>query len=224
MPKKNSSYYLKNSSDLGWGENSVQLDKQRVDLLKKFVVGKRVLDVGCGLGVYVDFLTSWGKEAWGVDFVGEFIKKRDKPNFVRGRAEKLPFKDKEFDTVILFDILEHGDDQKILAEAKRVARSRILIIVPRVVDKNLADSGVVFRHYLDKSHLREYDRVMINSLSSAVKLKLRRLEVIHPLYNATIFLALFEGNIIWRKIIRKIVWSLLPKKAYPTEWFAVLDK
>lgn len=222
---KRANYYLKSSLSLGWDNNS-GLDKERLELIKKFIKGKKILDVGCGFGLYVDYLSKQGFDATGLDFVEEFIKKATlrRGTFIKGRADKLPFRNNEFDTILLFDILEHGDDIKILEEAKRVSKERILIIVPRKVDYQLEQSGVIFRHYLDKSHIREYEEKDIEKLAKSVNLKLTYIKAVHPLYNETIFLSLFDGSILLKKIIRKIVFLLLPKKIYPTEYFAVLDK
>ena len=227
MTKKSSGYYLDSAARFGWGEESAKLDKERVALLINFIDGSKVLDVGCGSGIYVDYLSSLGYQVWGLDFVEKFIegeKKNKKGNFVKGTAEKLPFEDNLFDTVFLFDILEHGDDKKILQQAKRVTSKRIIIIVPRVVDKELEQSGVIFRHYLDKSHLREYSEDDVKSLIKMVGLKLIYLKQVHPLYNETVFAALFRGPVLLKKIIRKIVLSILPIHQYPTEYFAVLEK
>lgn len=136
----------------------------------------------------------------------------------------MPFENHEFDTVILFDVLEHGDDIKILKEAKRVCKSKILIIIPRKVDSQLEQSGVIFRHYIDKSHLREYEERDIKDLGQKTNLKLSNLQEVHPLYNETIFLSLFDGPQILKKILRKITFFILPKSFYPTEYFAVFDK
>jgi len=48
-------------------------------------------------------------------------------------ARSLPFEDSSFDTVILGDILEHcqdGDAKKMIAEARRVGRKKIIITFP----------------------------------------------------------------------------------------------
>lgn len=227
MPKKPKEYYLKKSSFLGWGERGAILDSERVRLIDKYVAGKRILDIGCGAGLYVDYLVSQGFDAYGLDFVGQFIqeaKKSKKGIFVKGEAEKLPFKDNEFNTIILFNILEHGDDWKLLGEAKRVTKKRILVIVPKEVDRRLEQSGVIYRHYLDKSHLREYRKQDLENLAKNLGLKLTAIQPVHPLYNETIFLSLFSGPIVFKKIIRKIVFAILPKENYPTEYFAVFDK
>lgn len=223
---KLANYYIKASHSLGWDNNS-QLDKERLELIIKFTLGKKVLDVGCGYGLYVDYLSRQGFDATGLDFVNEFIKVAKitkKGSFFKGSAERIPFDDNFFDTIFLFDILEHGEDIRILKEAKRVSKGRILMIVPRKVDSQLEKSGVIFRHYLDKSHIREYERQDIEKLAIKANLKLIHIQTAHPLYNETIFLSLFDGPFFLKKLIRKIVFFFLPKKSYPTEYFAVLDK
>lgn len=221
---KSPKYYLQTAKTFGWAEGST-LDKERLELLKTFVSGRKILDVGSAYGMYVDYLVSEGFDAYGVDFVSEFIlnsKKTKKGEFVKARADKLPFKNKEFETAILFDILEHGDDLKILSEAKRVTKKRILIIVPKIVDHDLEQGGVIFRHYIDKSHLREYTKESLRDLINKVGLKVVYIREVHPLYNETIFLSLFSGPRNLKKIIRKLVFFILPKKKYTTEIFSVV--
>lgn len=222
---KPSKYYLQ-ALHLGWDKNSLP-DRQRLKLLNKFISGKKILDVGCGWGKYVDYLSKEGFDVTGLDFVKEFIswaKEFKKGTFIKGSAISLPFKNELFDTVLLFDILEHGNDKKILSEAKRVSKDKILAVVPRKVDFKLEQSGVIFRHYLDKSHLREYEKDDIKNLAKSVNIKLMQIIRVHPLYNETIFLSLFNGPLLIKKIIRKIVFFILPKTFYPTEYFVVFKK
>lgn len=219
--------YLKFSGNFGWGVESAKLDMERANLLRRFIVGKKILDVGCGSGLYVDYLSKQGFNVTGLDFAEEFIsfaKKERAGAFVLGGAQNLPFADKEFDTVLLFDVLEHVDDKKILMEAKRVAKKRILIIVPRTVDEELANSGMIFLHYIDKSHLREYIEEDVKALAKACNLRLVHIQPVHSIYNETVFMALFKGPTLLKKIIRKVILMFLSKKYYPTEIFAVMEK
>ncbi|MBI3109449.1 class I SAM-dependent methyltransferase [Candidatus Daviesbacteria bacterium] len=226
MDRKSPYYYLNSASYFGWGENS-KPDQERLRLIDRYTVGKSILDIGCGVGLYVDYVTSKGYEGTGVDFVSKFIDKAKETfrgNFIKDKIEKLPFWENQFDTSFLFDVLEHRDDVKLLKEAKRVTAKRILIIVPRQVDTFLEQSGVIFRHYLDKSHLREYEEKDLKKLAKNVGLRLTHCEKIHPLYNETIFLALFTGSVFLKKILRKLVFFILPKSKLPTEYFAVFEK
>lgn len=228
---RDTNYYLDNAVNLSWGEG--KLDKERLQILKTFIKGKKILDVGCGFGVYVDYLTRQGIETIGVDFVPEFIeeaRKNQQGTFLVAPADSLPFKKDSFDTVLLFDILEHGDDLKILAEAKRVARQRLIVVVPRVVDQSLSDSGVIFRHYMDKSHLREYEVQDLRVLAKKVGLKIKHLKKIQLLPNFAIFASLFRGSTasllinLFYKAMGKIVFMPFLRRDYFTEVLAVFDK
>lgn len=218
-------YYLENATDLCWGKG--KLDQERLQILKKFIKGKKILDVGCGVGVYVDYLSKLGFEAVGVDFVSEFIVKalkNQQGTFLVAAADKLPFKNKSFDTVLLFNILEHGDDKKILAEAKRVAKGRIIVIVPKVVDQSLADTGVIYRHYLDKSHQREYSIQDLKFLARKVGLKIELIKKTQLLPNFAVFAALFKGPTIIYKVIGKLIFLPFLRRDYSTEILAIFDK
>lgn len=219
-------YYREHSSELGWGNDVVRLDPERLELLNRYIVGHRILDVACGSGIYTDYLANLGCDAWGIDLVSDFIenaRKTKKGVFVQGEADKLPFKDGEFDTVLLFDILEHGDDIAMLQEAKRVASKRILVNVPRKVDTELEKTGLVFRHYIDKTHLREYQEKDLFQIAGMLDLKIVDFIPIHELDPILIYRALFSGKSILLKVVRKIIKILLTKKRYPTAYFMVLD-
>ena len=100
-----------------------------------------VLDVGCGEGV----LTSeWARRldsqghVVGVDLDDPALRdewsRRARPNleFRAVDATDLPFGRNEFDVVCAIEVLEHvPDPERTLAEMVRVARSHVLVSVPR---------------------------------------------------------------------------------------------
>lgn len=90
----------------------------------------RVLDVGCGLQPYRQFLDATQTEYVGVDRIGPLTN----PTVV-GAAEDLPFEDESFDVVLSTQVLEHLPDPLCaLREATRVLRrrGRIVLTVPGV--------------------------------------------------------------------------------------------
>ncbi|MGQ0502701.1 MAG: class I SAM-dependent methyltransferase [Panacagrimonas sp.] len=99
------------------------------------VVGESVCDVGCGTGYLLTRIQNRNgsnlKRLVGVDFV------LDDPllpgiEMLPAKVEALPFADGEFDTVICTHVLEHILDYRLaLSELRRVARRRLIIVVPR---------------------------------------------------------------------------------------------
>lgn len=89
--------------------------------------GKRILDFGCATGDYCLELKRLGYDCVAVDINEEYIKiARQKGVDARLIRDKLPFDDNSFDTVIMFELLEHlQEPDKILEEAKRVAKKNI---------------------------------------------------------------------------------------------------
>ena len=68
-----------------------------------------------------------------------------------GSATELPFDDGEFDTVVSSHVIEHvKDDEKAIEEMARVAKKRLLVVVPE---------GNVDAKNFGSKHLRYYDRV-----------------------------------------------------------------
>jgi SAM-dependent methyltransferase len=94
----------------------------------------RVLDIGCGIGTYVEKFAGCGAAAFGVDV--------DEDKLVRGHHEKkldtlalsvseaLPYAPDTFDGVLLHEVIEHvNNDRETLCEAHRVTKRGGVVIV-----------------------------------------------------------------------------------------------
>jgi ubiquinone/menaquinone biosynthesis C-methylase UbiE len=106
------------------------------------LMGAKVLDAGCGRGVLCEEMAKSTnhqgnhevtRQVSGIDVtLSDDLKNRKNIEFREGFLEKLPYGDKSFDTVVCTHTLEHVlDFEKCLAELKRVARLRLIIVVPR---------------------------------------------------------------------------------------------
>jgi len=95
------------------------------------VRGGSALDVGSGRGYLAGRLAGTaGRTVVGVDLQVEPAPGRVR--LVRAAGERLPFRAGAFDTVVCSHVLEHVQDAAAaLAELRRVARRRVVIVFPR---------------------------------------------------------------------------------------------
>jgi SAM-dependent methyltransferase len=110
---------MAHSQELTVGEEERAANRERAQrwllpLLSMLAApGKRVLNVGCGVGTDVVFLREHGWEAWGVnprdserermwEELGSL-----KRCFVVGVGEEIPFRDDTFDVCVSFEVIEH---------------------------------------------------------------------------------------------------------------------
>ena len=220
-------YYLEKTEQFGWGIKTVKINSDRAKLVKKYLKGNRILDIGCGSGIWVDYFARQGYEATGIDFVQEFIsraKKKYQGNFVTGGAEKLPFPAGSFDTVLMFSVLEHIDNQKkVLREAKRVGE-RLILIVPQKTPNILIKRGLVFKHRLDRSHKRVYTKNGIKKLLNIAAFKVKNIIKIERLPAISIFPELFIAPKLIRRLITRLFFWLFKEKNYYLELMVIADK
>ena len=120
-----------------WGRIHAETDNsiQCLEQIAAEVVGRSVCDVGCGSGFLIRYIRDRSaakpKRLVGVDIVTPAPAAGESIEFVEGKAEKLPFADNEFDTVVCTHVIEHILDYRAaLAELRRIAARRLIIVVP----------------------------------------------------------------------------------------------
>ena len=87
--------------------------------------GKRVLDVGCSYGAFVNFAIQQGCDAYGIDFNDEHIKAGQSllglgERLIAGDIKSLCIKkdwDQKFDLVTLFEVIEHVENPKEIIQS-----------------------------------------------------------------------------------------------------------
>ncbi|HZI51401.1 MAG TPA: class I SAM-dependent methyltransferase [Terriglobia bacterium] len=122
--------------------------------------GQRILDLGCGYGAYSLALLKEGRSCVGCDVNLQYLKKAAASGLPAVAAEgALPFSDKSFDTVLLFEVIEHVPPiEAILKEAFRVARKNVLVTVPNAQDLELLKGNdVTYAHMLSSDHVHFFD-------------------------------------------------------------------
>lgn len=94
---------------------------------------RKLLEVGCGTGLFIDHLYRCGFDITGVDrspVMLESARKRlgNRAALHLGNGERLPFNDNEFDFTLLWTVLEFCDNpQEVIREAARVSAGGILV-------------------------------------------------------------------------------------------------
>lgn len=119
--------------------------------------GRTVLDVGCGIGPYVERLQTAGHECVGIDADGKAVwaGRRLGRNVRQMSAESLEFSEATFDTVVLIETLEHlANPGAALAEARRVCRTNLVVTVPDASAIPVLSSRLMVPwHLLESSHV-----------------------------------------------------------------------
>jgi SAM-dependent methyltransferase len=86
-------------------------------------------------------------------------------HLVRMAVPPIPLDDQSVDTAVLFDVLEHvDDDEALLTELRRVTRRRLIMSVPSDNDGPLPRYGLCLLHHIDKTHRREYALATLEAL------------------------------------------------------------
>jgi ubiquinone/menaquinone biosynthesis C-methylase UbiE len=138
------------------GDSYSEAQKARRKEIIKRSIGDSALEIGCADGGIVSSLANVGLFAVGVDLAAPYLYTAQKPaQYICADGFSLPLTDKAFETVILAEILDHIDNPlKLLLEAVRVSRKRIVITVP--TDLN------------DPTHLSQFDQSSLTKMIGQV--------------------------------------------------------
>lgn len=95
----------------------------------------RVLENGCGVGMYIEHLTPYAGSISGLEYDFERCVDAHQrcPRIVCAAGEGLPFPDESFDIILSHEVLEHvQDDRNAVGELVRVLRpgGKAIIFVP----------------------------------------------------------------------------------------------
>ncbi|HLC62993.1 MAG TPA: class I SAM-dependent methyltransferase [Candidatus Nanoarchaeia archaeon] len=137
-----------------------QLHEQ--EQLKKLAIIKKniklippLLDIGCGTGISTNY---FNVEAVGIDNCKEMLEegKKQYNNLQYAQAEKLPFKDKSFSTIISVTAFHNFKNMdKALKEIKRVSKNNNIAISFLKKSKKLNEFRTLLKKYYNFKEIEE---------------------------------------------------------------------
>jgi SAM-dependent methyltransferase len=202
--------------------------ERRLEMIRRFVPleGARVLDIGCGLGMYVRRFNDFTPRAFGIDIDVERVKRGAREgvdHLSLAVGEALPFADGVFDGILLNEVIEHvRSDRETLAEALRVTRpgGRVVIFAPNrfypfethgvYLGKRYVFGNIPLVNYLPDPlrnrlvpHARAYTRSRLESITKGLPGRWLKWTVIYPGFD----------NIVARKpalgkVLRSVTYGL----------------
>ena len=134
---------------------------------------RRVLDLGCGMGGFLEGLGELGDRVLPSDVDVESLARCRERGFAGGvvaSGYELPYADGSFDLVCMFDAIEHiTDDERAMREVARVLRpgGRVFVSVPAYQFLYANNDRVA-------QHERRYDRGMLRRVFEQAELEVER--------------------------------------------------
>ena len=215
---------------------------RRLNLVRKHVdlENVRILDVGCGIGAYVEKFRLFSGQVHGVDVDSDKVAKASEnlPNIQVAPAEVLPYPAGSFDFVFLHEVIEHVEsDREAIAEAVRVTEpgGHVVIYAPNrlypfethgiYVGRRFVFRLVPFVNWLPDflrdrfcPHVRAYTRGQIRGLFAGLPVSIVEHSYVYPGFD----------NIVARRpalgrMLRSIFYGLegTPLRAFGLSHFVV---
>lgn len=109
------------------------IEKKRVNIVLKYKKKGRILDIGCGRGIFLNQLKKLGWEVYGTEICEdnvEFFKNKDGFHISKGDFVKAELPAKFFDVVTLWHVFEHIQNPvECLAKIKNILKDDGVVIM-----------------------------------------------------------------------------------------------
>ena len=139
-----------------------QLKKCRIIAEHFNFKNKKILDVGCGTGIAANFFHC----KTGIDPSEKLVeiarKKYPKIRFIVAKAEKLPFRENEFEAVISLTAIQNFDDiEKGLGGIKRVGKEFVLTFMKKSEKRDFIEKTIKALFRIKKTIEEEKDIIYL---------------------------------------------------------------
>ncbi len=207
---------------LAWGlgqQRRLDMVVRRLGLSVEHASGQALIN-GCGAGLYLQRLTPFYDDVFGIDIEPRYLESGRLQNpagaMVQGACEYLPLPDKSMDMIFSHEVLEHvADDRQAMAEMARVVKpdGHIVLFVPNrwfpfethgfFLDGTYCWGNIPLVNYLPRPwrdrlvpHVRAYDAQSIWTLCHALPLKIVFWTQIWPGFDAMMHRMSSAGRIL----------------------------
>lgn len=131
----------------------VELYRRWLDRIEIFANAGKWLDVGCGLGTFLDMVSKTGH--WDVygsdisDYAVDYAYKNYNLRHVRkGELFELSFPDNFFDVITMIDVIEHAKDPvKLICEAFRILKPNGVIFITTINEESFINDIAGFLYW-----------------------------------------------------------------------------
>lgn len=164
-------YGIKNMKFKGPIEKFIHVKRGiRAKRIEKFIRSGKILDIGCGRGLFLDEMRKRGYEAHGIEISetgARFAKEILKLNISVEPIELINFPGNHFDIVTLYHVLEHLPSPfHTLKEVRRILKPRGLLIVsvPNIESWQARIFRLYWFHFDIPRHFFHFSKQSLNKL------------------------------------------------------------
>lgn len=156
------------------------VNRNRILNIEKYTKKGRILDIGCGLGDFLDVARLEGWKSYGVEvskFSANFAKKRFKVNVFNGTLKKARFKTGFFNAITMIEVIEHLEDPlSELKECNRIMeKGGIIVIQTGNIDGLYAKISGSGWFYFLLGHLNYFSKKTIRKALEISKFKVLKI-------------------------------------------------
>lgn len=213
-----------------WRELGAKLKAENIIKLSKNITFKNVVEVGCGSGDILQYLSSkdFCSEMYALEISKSGLKQVQEKNIAQLKEAllfdgyKIPYPDNYFDLAICSHVLEHVEHERyFLRELKRISKFQIIevpIDFSFFVDKKV-------NHFLSYGHVNIYTPALLRFLLKTEGFT--PLAEIFYLYPNSILKDVYKGNKGYLKVIVKnLIFKAIPvlKKIKPQAYTILTSK
>lgn len=127
-PEKVNQVYSRHFQEIAYNEY--------LQMAGQFRSNGRLLDVGCGIGGFIDAASHCGWDSYGIDISNSVRIPQSKGlKAFQGYIEEMNFMDNYFDVITMFDVIEHIVDlNSLMSSVRRLLRPNggLIIVTPNI--------------------------------------------------------------------------------------------